>query len=276
MPKLDKIDYISCMDCIEGMKYLPDGCIDLIIADPPYNLSKSDTDLKLDDESTLVGMGGNWKITNETWDSMTLSDYTEFTKLWLSEAKRILSNTGSMWIFGTYHNIGIVNVICQQIGLEILNEVIWYKKNAFPNLTGRRLTASHENILWVHPEGKGNSYYFDYDYSKTGDFSDDTLKSPGKQMRTVWDMSNNKSPEELKYGKHPTQKPIKVLDRIINLSSRPDDVMLTPFSGAGSECVAAKLNHRHYIGFELDQDYCKIAEDRLRNTVPKVQQFKLF
>ena len=259
-------DYISNSDCIEGMKTLPNDCVDLIIADPPYNLSKS-SDWKWDNSVRLMGMGGNWNITNETWDNMPFEDYFNFSLTWLTEAKRILKPTGSMWIFGTYHNIGIINVACQLLEIEIINEVIWYKKNAFPNLSGRRLTASHETILWTHSGGKKRNYYFDYEYSKNGNFLGDELKSSGKQMRTVWDLPNNKKPEELKYGKHPTQKPIKILIRMIKLASKVEDIMLTPFSGAGSECVAAKLTGRHYIGFEINKKYCAISEERLANCI---------
>lgn len=165
------------------------------------------------------------------------------------------------------HNIGIINVICQMIGIEIINEVVWYKKNAFPNLAGRRLTASHETILWCNKGTKRREYYFNYEFSKTGDFAYDTLKSPGKQMRTVWDISNNKEKEELAYGKHPTQKPIRILRRIIELSSKPGDLVMTPFAGAGSECVAAKMTGRRYLGIEMEEEYCRIAETRLSHTV---------
>lgn len=265
MPKIIPSDYISNSDCIESMRNFPDNCIDLVIADPPYNLSKSG-DWKWDNSVSLPGMGGNWNIARQNWDNMSPEEYFQFSTAWLLEAKRILKPTGSMWIFGTYHNIGIINVICQMIGIEIINEVIWYKKNAFPNLSGRRLTASHETILWAHAGGKKRSYYFDYEYSKTGEFPGDTLKSFGKQMRTVWDLSNNKRPEELKYGKHPTQKPVKILTRMIRLSSHPGDLVLAPFSGAGSECVAARMTGRHYIGMEIEEKYCNISEQRLAHT----------
>jgi DNA modification methylase len=222
-------------------------------------------------------MGGNWNITNENWDDMTLEEYFNFSITWLREVKRILKPTGSLWIFGTYHNTGIINVTCQLLGIEIINEVVWYKKNAFPNLSGRRLTASHETILWGHTGGKKREYYFDYEYSKEGDFSDDDLKKPGKQMRTVWSLSNNKKAEELKYGKHPTQKPIKILTRIIKLSSKGNDIVFTPFAGSGSECVAAKMTGRHYIGFEIEEEYCKIAEERLLHTqIEDCYQINLF
>lgn len=249
-------------ECISEMKKLSDSCIDLIIADPPYNLSKGN-EWKWDNSVELQGMGGNWNKVMQEWDDFTFESYMTFTKSWLTQAKRILKSTGSMWIFGTYHNIGIINVICQMLGIEIINEVIWYKRNAFPNLAGRRLTASHETILWCNKGEKKREYFFDYEYSKSGDFSYDNLKTPGKQMRTVWDISNNKEKSELAYGKHPTQKPIRILKRMIKLASREGDIMLTPFSGSGSECVAAKMTGRKFIGIELDNTYCEIAVNRL-------------
>lgn len=259
------IDSIIIGDCISNMKNFPDNCVDLIIADPPYNLSKGG-DWKWDNSVILSGMGGNWNKVMESWDDFTLETYFSFTFAWLKEARRILKPTGSMWIFGTYHNIGILNLICQILKIEIINEVVWYKRNAFPNLSGRRLTASHETILWCNKGGKKREYFFDYEYSKNGNFPGDGLKGIGKQMRTVWDIPNNKEREELKYGKHPTQKPIKILSRMIRLSSKKGDIVLTPFAGAGSECVAAKQNDRHYIGIELDQNYCTIANERLEHT----------
>lgn len=259
-------------ECVEEMRRIPSDSIDLIIADPPYNLSKGGT-WKWDNSVHLRGMGGNWNKVMEGWDDYSLEAYISFTKEWLAEAKRILKPTGSMWIFGTYHNIGIINVICQMLDIEIINEVIWYKKNAFPNLAGRRLTASHETILWCNKGTKKREYYFDYEYSKSGDFSYDTLKAPGKQMRTVWDISNNKEKEELAYGKHPTQKPIRILKRLIKLSSKEGDVMLTPFAGAGSECVAAKATGRQYIGIEVDEEYCKIAQERLDHTTENADAY---
>lgn len=252
-------------ECVAEMRKLPDSSVDLIIADPPYNLSKGGA-WKWDNSVELRGMGGNWNKVMQEWDDYSFDAYFAFTKEWLTEAQRVLKPTGSMWIFGTYHNIGVINVICQLLGIEIINEVIWYKKNAFPNLAGRRLTASHETILWCNKGGKKREYFFDYEYSKVGDFSYDTLKAPGKQMRTVWDISNNKEKTELAYGKHPTQKPIRILKRMIKLSSHEGDLMLTPFAGAGSECVAAKMTGRRYIGIEMEEEYYQIAEERLKHT----------
>ena len=249
-------------DCIKGMAKLPDNYIDLIIADPPYNLSKGGI-WKWDNSIKLAGMGGNWNKVMQNWDNMPFEEYMQFTELWLMQAQRVLKLTGSMWIFGTYHNIGIINVICQKLGIEIINEVIWYKRNAFPNLSGRRLTASHETILWCNKGGKKREYYFDYDYSKDSGFAEDGLKTSGKQMRTVWDIPNNKQADESKCGKHPTQKPLRILDRMVRLSSKKGDLVMTPFSGSGSECVSAKLAERNYLGYEIDKDYYDISIIRL-------------
>lgn len=261
-----ELNIIINQDCVEGMKSFEDNTVDLIIADPPYNLSKGG-EWKWDNSIKLAGMGGNWNKVMESWDNMSLSEYFAFTITWLTEAQRILKPTGSMWIFGTYHNIGIINVVCQLLNIEIINEIIWYKRNAFPNLAGRRLTASHETLLWCNKGGKKREYYFDYEYSKNGDFDYDSLKIPGKQMRTVWDISNNKEKRELEYGKHPTQKPLRILKRIIQLSSKEGDIMLTPFSGAGSECLAAKELGLNYIGYEVEPHYVDIAHKRLQHAI---------
>jgi DNA modification methylase len=252
------------------MTTLPDNCIDLVIADPPYNLSKGGK-WKWDNSTHLNGMGGNWDKVMQHWDDMPFEDYMQFTELWLSQAQRILKTTGSMWIFGTYHNIGIINVICQKLGIEIINEVIWYKRNAFPNLSGRRLTASHETLIWCNKGCKKREYYFDYGYAKSAFFPEDNLKSSGKQMRTVWDIPNNKQNGETKFGKHPTQKPLRILERIIHLCSKEADLVMTPFSGSGSECVAAKLVGRNYLGYETDIGYYNNSIKRLSETDSNAQ-----
>lgn len=267
-------DQIYCMDCFRGMSSMDDNSVDLIIADPPYNLSKGGN-WTWDGSNSLKGMGGSWNKAMESWDNLPLEDYWKFSLAWINEAKRILRPTGSMWIFGTYHNIGVINTVLQMSEIEIINEVIWFKRNAFPNLSGRRLTASHENILWCHSGGKKRQYYFNYEYSKDGIFEGDRIKAPGKQMRTVWDISNNKAKRELAFGKHPTQKPLKILDRIIRISSKPGDLMLTPFAGAGSECLAAKEAGLHFIGFEIEEEYVRIANERIAHALvqgPAIKQ----
>jgi len=255
-----------CGDALHYLRQLPDKSVDLIVADPPYNLSKGNN-IRFDNQvNKLKGFGGTWNKVMEQWDSMPMADYFDFTIKWVQEAKRVLKPTGSVWVFGTYHNIGIINFIFQSLGIEIINEVVWYKRNAFPNLAGRRFTASHETLLWGHAGNEKRQYYFDYKQSKSFSSPSDLLKTQGKQMRTVWDIPNNKTAAEMSFGKHPTQKPLSVCKRIIALTSKPGDVVLAPFGGAGSECVAAKELGRNYLGFEMDQQYVDIAEKRLQAT----------
>jgi len=247
---------------LELVQQIPDKSVDLIIADPPYNASKGNP-LSLE-SGMLPGTGGSWKKIGQVWDDMSLTDYLAFTMTWLTEARRILKQTGSMWVHGTYHSAGITNVAMQLLGIEIINEIVWYKRNSFPNLAGRRLTASHESILWAHRGGK-REYRFNYEHSKSGDFSDDDLKAPGKQMRTVWDLPNNKPRHEQAHGKHPAQKPVRLARRFIQLAAQPGDLCVVPFAGSGTECVAAKEEGLHYIGFDTDPTYVDIARARLKD-----------
>jgi DNA modification methylase len=260
----ETLNTILELDVISGLSKLPTDSVDLVIADPPYNLSKGG-DWQWDNSVELPGFGGDWQKVMEDWDDHDLVDYFQFTLNWLTEVKRVLKSTGSMWVHGTYHNIGITNFVMQLLGIEIINEVIWYKRNAFPNLSGRRLTASHETILWAHTGGRKRAYFFNYEEAKNASFPSDNLKKPGKQMRTVWDIPNNKTKEELKFGKHPTQKPLRLTERMIRISSVLGDVCLFPFGGAGSECVAASRLQRKYIAFENNKDYIAIARKRIES-----------
>lgn len=258
------LDTVQQIDCIKAMQVLPSKCVDLAIADPPYNASKGG-DWKWDNSVRLPGFGGNWEKVKASWDNMALGDYLSFTLAWLTELRRVVRPTGSIWIHGTYHNIGIINFALQLLEIEIINEIIWYKRNSFPNLSGRRLTASHETILWAHTGGKRRGYQFNYEESKNMPCIEDQLKAPGKQMRTVWDIPNNKEREEIRFGKHPTQKPIRLLRRMIKLSAKPEQICLVPFAGAGSECVAAIEEGLHFSGFESDPTYVEIACSRLKS-----------
>ena len=250
-------------DCIVGMSRFPANSFDLASADPPYNLS-SGGNWKWDNSVRLKGMGGNWNKVMESWDNMPLADYFSFTLAWLTEIKRLVKPEGSFWIHGTYHNIGIVNLCMQILGLEIINEVVWFKRNSFPNLSGRRLTASHETILWGHTGGsKNRKYLFNYDASKNKTYPEDLLKTPGKQMRTIWDIPNNKRKEELQFGNHPTQKPERLSARMLDISAPKSGTVLVPFVGSGTECVVAKRFHLDYVGFEIEQSYIDIAQKRL-------------
>ena len=177
------INTVQCQDCIEGMGQIPDNSVDLVIADPPYNTSKGNI-WKWDNSVELPGFGGNWSKIMEDWDNKSLSDYFAFTLAWLTEVKRIVRPTGSIWAHGTFHNNGVINFAMQLLEIEIINEVVWYKRNSFPNLSGRRLTASHETILWAHTGGKKRNYFFDYDAAKGSNLGADIVKTPGKQLRT--------------------------------------------------------------------------------------------
>jgi len=253
-------------DCIEGMRDLPDNSFDVAIADPPYNVSKGGN-WSWDSASKLPGFGGSWSKVMESWDDMPLTAYLDFSMAWLSEVKRLVKPTGSIWIHGTYHNIGIANFALQLLEIEIINEVIWYKRNSFPNLSGRRLTASHESILWAHTgSSKSRKYKFNYEDSKALTFKGDNMKLAGKQMRTVWDVPNNKAKSELAFGKHPTQKPLRLIKRMLAVSASKGDRLLVPFCGAGTDCIAAKEMGLTFTAFELEQEYIDLTHTRLDNT----------
>ena len=258
-----QINTIHNADCIEAMQRLPDNSIDIAISDPPYNASKG-SKWKWDNSVNLPGFGGNWSKVMADWDNMPLADYFTFTIAWLSELKRVVRPTGSLWIHGTYHNIGIINFALQLLSIEMINEVVWYKRNSFPNLSGRRLTASHETIVWAHTGGEKNrKYFFDYDVSKAMSSPEDLLKKAGKQMRTVWDIPNNKKRVEIAFGKHPTQKPVRLLKRMLSISASAGDLLLVPFAGSGADCVAAHELGINYLGFETDSEFVSIGKQRL-------------
>ena len=256
-------DSVYQQDCIAGIHQIPSDAVDLAIADPPYNLSKGGA-WSWDNSVALPGFGGDWNKVMAGWDDMSLADCLSFTLAWLREVQRVVKPTGSVWVHGTYHNAGLINFAMQLLKLEIINEIVWYKRNSFPNLSGRRLTASHETILWAHT-GKKREYRFNYEASKEMACPEDGLKTQGKQMRTVWDIPNNKQRQEIAYGKHPTQKPTRLLKRMLDLSAAPGQVVLVPFAGAGSECVAAKEFGAHFLGFEVEEEYIQVCRKRLQH-----------
>lgn len=250
-------------DAIKGMRRLPDRSFDLAIVDPPYGASTQAT-WKLPDGHGLAGFGGAWNIASHEWDMLSGLDSFQLTVAYLSELKRLVRPTGSFFVHSTYHNSGIVNVACQLLGIEILNEIIWYKRNAFPNLSNRRLTASHETIHWAHTgSAKKRQYRFNADSVKASSFSNDSLKAAGKQMRTVWDIPNNKERAELEFGKHPTQKPVAVASRLLLMAGVAGGEVLVPFAGSGSELVAAARYGMSSTGFEIEPEYFHLTLRRL-------------
>ncbi len=263
-------------DFLVGVQSLETDSIDLAIADPPYGASTHAT-WNISDGHSLPGMGGGWDLSNHEWDRIQGLEGLRFALRWLDELKRVVRPTGSIWIHSTYHNSGLVNVACQMLGLEIINEVVWYKRNAFPNLSARRMTASHETILWVHTgTAKNRQYRFNYENVKNAVYTSDHLKKEGKQLRTVWDIPNNKSREELAHGKHPTQKPMRVVERLIDVSGTPGGTLLVPFAGSGSEMLGGLRNNMTPIGFEVNTEYAELARRRLDAELKEPHQQSLF
>ncbi len=259
----DKVHLIK-KDAIIGLKELEDNSFDLAICDPPYGAA-SKKSWNYDREKKINGFGGNWSLNGQEWDLLTSNDSFTMTYSWLKELKRIIKPTGSIWIHATYHNSGFVNVVCQLLGLEIINEVTWYKRNAFPNLSKRRLTASHETIYWVHTGNeKKRDYRFNYDDVKNAVFSGDNMKFAGKQLRTVWDIPNNKTKNELQFGKHPTQKPLRVSERLLMISGLKGGKLLVPFSGSGTEIIAGLNYGMKCLGFEIEDSYFDLAKARIQ------------
>lgn len=261
---------LRLQDALEGMAHLPAQSFDLAIADPPYGASTTAT-WKIDRGHRLAGMGGAWKLADHSWDQLCNIEGFEATLAFLAELKRLVKPTGSIWVHATYHNAGVVNVGCQILGLEIINEVIWFKRNAFPNLSARRLTASHETIFWIHTGGKQRRYRFNYDEVKAAHFPEDNLKERGKQLRTVWDIPNNKGRNELESGSHPTQKPLRLTERLLLIAGLRGGRLLVPFLGSGTEIVAGLKYGMQCTGFEVDSNYFKLACDRIRREMEKSQ-----
>ncbi len=263
-------------DFLVGVRSLEPDSVDMAIADPPYGASTKAT-WNISDDHSLPGMGGGWDLSNHEWDRIQGLEGLRFALQWLAELKRVVRPTGSLWIHSTYHNSGLVNVACQMLGLEIINEVVWYKRNAFPNLSARRMTASHETILWVHTgSAKSREYRFNYDAVKDAAYTSDQLKKAGKQLRTVWDIPNNKDREELAHGKHPTQKPMRVVQRLFDVAGTPGGTLLVPFAGSGSEMVGALRNAMTPIGFEVNAEYADLARRRLDAELREPAQGALF
>jgi site-specific DNA-methyltransferase (adenine-specific) len=266
----DKVN-LFFSDAISGMKELPDKSFDLAICDPPYGAA-SENKWNYDREKNITGFGGNWKLNNEVWDLLSKNDNFFSTYLWLTELKRLVKPTGSIWIHATYHNSGFVNTCCQLLDIEIINEIVWYKRNAFPNLSARRLTASHETILWVHTGINCRDYFFNYEEVKNTSFPEDKLKEKGKQLRTVWDIPNNKTKDEIAFGTHPTQKPQRLIDRIMLISAKRGGKLLIPFSGSGTEIISGLKYDMNVVAFENNKDYVELSVKRINQYIKKSRE----
>jgi site-specific DNA-methyltransferase (adenine-specific) len=164
-------------------------------------------------------------------------------------------------ISGTYHSIYKCGVALEELGFRILNEIVWYKPNGAPNIGARNFAASHETLIWASLSSKAK-HTFNYQEMKLGIFPGDKLKNPGKQMRSVWSIPNTPQREKT-LGRHPTQKPLALLDRVLQACTKPGDLVLDPFAGSGTTGVAAVLHHRHFIGFETDEQFADLARRRI-------------
>lgn len=245
-------------DCIEILnEKIDDNSVDLIFADPPYNLSGNG--LKWKGNKT----GGDWFMVNEQWDKMTAPEYLQFTRKWIGACYKTLKGTGSIYIACSYHNIGEVMIVLKQLDFKINNIITWYKINAMPNMTRRVFTHSTEFVIWAV---KGSGWTFNYEIIK--EINPERQKDGRtKQMRDFWALPLVQGKERLcgKDGRalHPTQKPEEMLKRIILASSNKGDIVLDPFLGSGTTAVVAKRLGRKWIGIEKSKEYVKIAEKRV-------------
>jgi site-specific DNA-methyltransferase (adenine-specific) len=245
-------------DVVETLNKLPDESIDLIFADPPYNLSNG---------GFTCHAGKMVSVNKGAWDkSKGIESDFNFHDLWINACKRVLKPNGSLWVSGTYHSIYACGYVLQKQGWHIINDICWYKPNAAPNLSCRMFTASHETLLWVRKDKKAK-HTFNYDAMKNGNFPNDIIKKAGKQMRSIWAIGTPKSNEK-KYGKHPTQKPELLLDRIIAASSNEGDIILDPFCGSATTGVSALKQNRKFVGIDQEEEYLKqIAISRIKDTL---------
>lgn len=226
-------------DCLKILKTLPEKSVDLIFADPPYNLSG--------DDYLTTHSGKVTKLHKGKWD--VIEDIDKFNQEWIKECIRVLSDTGTIWISGTLHNHPSIGTILKKLGLWIINDVIWYKKNATPLLSKNRLAPSTE-LIWF--ASKTKKYYFNYELAKQ--------INGGKQMRNLWEINAEKHKTI-----HPTEKPETLLYRIILIASEKGHTVLDPFMGSGTTGVVAKQLQRNFIGIEINNEYFNIAKQRINN-----------
>jgi modification methylase len=251
------LDVILQGDCISQMEKLPARSVDLVFADPPYNLQLSG-DLHRPNQSRVDGV-------DQDWDRFAdFATYDAFTRAWLLAAKRVLKPSGTLWVIGSYHNIFRVGATLQDLGFWILNDIVWRKTNPMPNFRGRRFANAHETLIWASPSAEAKGYTFNYDALKT--FNDDL------QMRSDWVLPICTGEERLKDGGgvkvHPTQKPEALLYRVMLATTKAGDVVLDPFFGTGTTGAVAKKLGRHYIGVERDSDYIAAARRRIEAVTP--------
>ena len=244
-------------DCIAEMAKMPAASVDLVFADPPYNLQLQG-DLKRPDDSRVDAV-------DDDWDKFaSFAAYDDFTRAWITACRRLMKPSATLWVIGSYHNIFRVGTILQNLGFWILNDIVWRKSNPMPNFRGRRFTHAHETLIWAARDAAKRNYTFNYEALKAG--NDDI------QMRSDWLFPLCTGEERLKGGDgkklHPTQKPEALLSRIMLAASRPDDLVLDPFSGTGTTGAVARRLRRRFIGIEREAEYAAAAEARIAAVEP--------
>ncbi|NJM35076.1 MAG: site-specific DNA-methyltransferase [Rhodomicrobium sp.] len=250
------LDRIIVGDCIAELRDLPSASVDLVFADPPYNLQLS-KDLLRPNNTRVDGV-------HQDWDKFSgFAAYDAFCRVWLAECRRILKPDGAIWVIGSYHNIFRLGCALQDLGFWLLNDVIWRKTNPMPNFRGRRFTNAHETLIWAGRE-EASRYTFNYEALKA--FNDDV------QMRSDWLIPICSGPERLKDDggrkAHPTQKPEALLYRVIVAATHQGDIVLDPFFGTGTTGAVARRLGRHFIGIEQDGDYAEAARERIAAVAP--------
>jgi modification methylase len=244
-------------DSIELLRGLPAGSVDLVFADPPYNLQLEGA-LSRPDQSLVDAV-------DDDWDKFSsFGEYDSFTRAWLSEARRVMKPDATIFVIGSYHNIFRVGAIMQDLGFWILNDIVWRKANPMPNFRGRRFTNAHETMIWAAPSARAKSYTFNYEALKAG--------NEDCQVRSDWYLPICTGAERLKdeNGRktHPTQKPESLLARVIMSASKPGDIVLDPFFGSGTTGAVAKRLRRSFVGLEREEVYAKAARARIEAVEP--------
>jgi len=251
-----ELDRIIEGDCVAAMASLPARSVDLVFADPPYNLQLRG-DLHRPNNSLVDAV-------DDAWDQFeSFRAYDDFTRAWLTEARRVLKPDGALWVIGTYHNIYRVGAILQDLGFWMLNDVVWRKTNPMPNFKGTRFCNAHETLIWAAPSEKAKPT-FNYDALKE--------LNEGLQMRSDWLLPICSGSERLKTGEgdkaHPTQKPEALLHRVLVGTTDPGDVVLDPFFGTGTSGAVAKRLGRRFVGIEREPSYIAVARDRIAAVIP--------
>lgn len=248
---------LICGNCLNVLKKIPEKSVDMIFSDPPYFLSNN---------GITCSNGKMVSVNKGEWDkSKGFKEDVVFHKKWIKACDRILKDDGTIWISGTYHCIHQIAYVLLSMGYYIINEVTWYKPNAAPNLGCRCLTASHETLLWAK-KSKNAKHTFNYQLAKE--------LNGGKQMRSLWEISTTPKREK-EFGKHPTQKPLKLLDRIIKISTNVGDTILDPFCGSSSTGVAAIMNKREFIGIDISKEYLELSKQRIIHTTKEKEYDEL-